>query len=184
MTFSSCPSSPLSLIAKKASLVFPAVSVATIFNFTQRLEEEPFTVVHIASHGEFGDDASQSFLLASDGRLSMDRLEEAVGATRFRDRPVELLALSGCETAAADARSALGLAGVAVKAGARSALGSLWRVEDGATADLVSDFYRALADPTLSRAQALRAAQLQLLAAPRTEHPGLWSPFLLISSWL
>ena len=149
-----------------------------------RLEEEPYTVVHIASHGEFAGDASRSFLLAADGRLSMDRLEEAVGTTRFRDRPVELLALSACETAAGDSRSALGLAGVAVKAGARSALGSLWRVEDDATADLVTTFYAALADPAISRAQALRRAQLRMLAAPRTEHPGLWSPFLLISSWL
>ena len=151
---------------------------------TRSLEEEPFTVVHIASHGEFAGDASHSFLLAGDGRISMDRLEEAVGATRFRERPVELLSLTACETASGDARSALGLAGMAVKAGARSALGSLWRVEDGPTAELVTAFYAGLAEPGVSRAEALRRAQVKLLQSPRTAHPGFWSPFLLISSWL
>jgi CHAT domain-containing protein len=114
----------------------------------------------------------------------MDRLEEAVGATRFRERPVELLSLTACETASGDARSALGLAGMAVKAGARSALGSLWRVEDGPTAELVTAFYAGLAEPGVSRAEALRRAQVKLLQSPRTAHPGFWSPFLLISSWL
>ncbi len=151
---------------------------------TQRLEEEPYTIVHIASHGQFAGDASRSFLLAGDGRLSMDQLEDAVGATRFRERPVDLLTMTACETAAGDARSALGLAGMAVKAGARSALGSLWQVEDDATAELVTAFYAALADPLVSRAEALRRAQAKLLASQKTAHPGFWSPFLLISSWL
>ncbi len=148
------------------------------------LEEEPYTVVHIASHGQFAGDANHSFLLAGDGRLSMNQLEEAIGETRFRERPIELLSLTACETAAGDARSALGLAGIAVKAGARSALGSLWQVEDDATAELVTAFYAALADPAVSRAEALRRAQAKLLASQKTAHPGFWSPFLLISSWL
>jgi len=57
---------------------------------------------------------------------------------------VELLTLSACETAAGDDRAALGLAGVAVKAGARSALATLWSVNDEGSSDLVGDFYRTL----------------------------------------
>lgn len=150
----------------------------------ERLDAGSFDVVHIASHGEFAAEAGRSFVLSGDGRLALDDIEEAVSVTRFRQRPVELLSLTACETAADEPRSALGLAGVAVKAGARSALGTLWRVEDRATADLVSIFYRELSAPDISRAEALRRAQRALLSDPRTAHPGYWAPFLLISSWL
>ncbi len=87
-------------------------------------------------------------------------------------------------TASGDRRSALGLAGVAVRAGARSALATLWYVNDPATAELVSDFYTGLAEPSTSRAAALQHAQIQLLRSKKWRHPGYWSPFLLINSWL
>ena len=97
---------------------------------------------------------------------------------------MELLTLSACQTAAGDDRAALGLAGVAVKAGARSALATLWLINDQAAARLVTAFYRQLQDAGVSKAQALRQAQLQLLADRRYQHPGYWAPFLLIGNWL
>jgi CHAT domain-containing protein len=155
----------------------------------EQLESEltrvPFGIVHIASHGEFGGDASENFLLAYDGRVSMDQLGAFVGATRFRaDQPLELLTLSACESAAGDDRAALGLAGVALRAGARSALATLWSVNDRATADLVIEFYSQLHDPGRSRAEALQHAQVKLLRTRHYRHPSYWAPFLLISSWL
>jgi CHAT domain-containing protein len=108
-----------------------------------------------------------------------------VATTRFREQqPLELLALSACRTAAGDDRAALGLAGVALRAGARSALATLWSVNDQATTDLVSEFYAQLAEPGLSRAQALQRAQVKMLGMHHYRHPGYWSAFLLISSWL
>ena len=74
----------------------------------------------------------------------MDRLGQVVGFFRYREQPLELLTLSACETAAGDDRAALGLAGVAIKAGARSALATLWSVNDEATTVLISEFYRHL----------------------------------------
>ncbi|HME70817.1 MAG TPA: CHAT domain-containing protein [Myxococcota bacterium] len=150
----------------------------------KKLEETPFTIVHIASHGEFRNKVEDSFLLTYDGKLTMDRLGHDVGLSKYRDQPLELLTLSACETAAGDDRAALGLAGVAIKAGARSALGTLWQVNDAAAARLVIDFYTNLQDPETSRAKALQRAQTLMLADPRHEHPGYWSAFLLISSWL
>ena len=94
------------------------------------------------------------------------------------------MTLSACETAAGDERAALGLAGVALRAGARSAVGTLWSVDDEASADLITHFYRELGDPARSRAQALQRAQLALLKTRNYRHPAYWSPFLLISSWL
>ena len=90
-------------------------------SFEQQMRNRPYTIVHIASHGEFDSDPKKSFLLAYDGKLSMDGLEGVMKLARFRDDPVELLTLSACRTAAGDDRAALGIAGVAVKAGARAA---------------------------------------------------------------
>jgi len=150
----------------------------------REVRTRPFGIVHIASHGEFRGEASESFVLAYDQKLSMSELGDAVGRTRLRNEaPLELLTLSACQTAAGDDRAALGLAGVALRAGARSALATLWSVSDEASAKLVQRFYAELAGGA-SRAEALRRAQLELLETRAYRHPGYWAPFLLISSWL
>ena len=148
------------------------------------LREERYTIVHIASHGEVSGDSEQSFVLAFDGKLSVDRLDQFIGLFKYRDDPLELLTLSACDTAEGDDRAALGLAGVAIKAGARSALATLWEVNDEVSARLVIDFYQELRDPSVSRVGALRRAQLKLVEDPRYDHPGFWAPFLLINNWL
>jgi CHAT domain-containing protein len=150
----------------------------------EELRREPFSIVHIASHGHFGKNVEDTFLLAFDARLTMDRLADYVGLFRFREQPLDLLTLSACETAAGDDRAALGLAGIAIRAGARSALATLWHVSDPASYRLVVDFYRHLQNPGVSRAFALQAAQLALLKDPRYDHPCYWAPFLLINNWL
>ena len=148
------------------------------------LETTPYSVVHIASHAEFGRDARKSFLLTYDGRLTMDALERFIKLARFREEPIELLTLSACSTAAGDERAALGLAGVGIKAGARTALASLWFVNDESTARLVSGFYGALADREVSKAEALRRAQLSMLGERKFRHPAYWAPFQIIGNWL
>ena len=150
----------------------------------RELKRTNYSIVHIASHAEFSSDPKKSFLLTYDGRITMDALEQAMKLSRFREEPVELLTLSACRTAAGDERAALGLAGVAVKAGARSALATLWYINDEASSLLVTNFYRRLREPQLSKARALQEAQKELLADPRFRHPGYWSPFLLIGNWL
>lgn len=157
----------------------------SMINVETELESgRPYDIVHIASHGQFESDVHESFLLTSDTRLTMDKLEGFMGVTAYRDRPIELLTLSACQTAVGDDRAALGLAGVAIKAGARSAVATLWSVNDRASAELVSEFYRQLSNPALSKADALREAQLVMLRGNRFRHPVYWSPFLLIGNWL
>jgi CHAT domain-containing protein len=153
-------------------------------NLEKKLKDEQFTIVHVASHGEFGNEIDKTFLLTFDDKLSLDRLNQMVGVFRFRDDPLELLTLSACDTAAGDDRAALGFAGMAIKAGARSAVATLWNINDEASVNLVVDFYRELKDPLVSRALALKRAQIKMLENPRYEHPGFWSPFLLINNWL
>lgn len=148
------------------------------------LKKEPFSMVHIASHAQFGGESRDTFLLAFDSKFSMERFGDYVGLFRFRDEPLDLLTLSACETAAGDDRAALGLAGVAVRAGARSAIATLWHVNDPASFELIGEFYRQLKVSGTSRAAALQAAQLKLLDDLRYDHPGYWAPFLLINNWL
>jgi CHAT domain-containing protein len=153
-------------------------------SLAQTVDQGQFSIVHIASHGEFAADPAKSFLLTSQGKLTLTQLAKTIGQLRFRDQPLELLTLSACETAQGDDRTALGLAGVAIQAGARSAVATLWRVSDEATAVLMQRFYEHLRAPGTSRAQALQQAQLSLLHDPNYASPVYWSPFLLINNWL
>ena len=159
----------------------------TLNRLDRELREASYTIVHIASHGEFGSGPDDSFLLAFDGKLTLDGLEDFLKLSQFRDEPVELLTLSACKTAAGDDRSALGLAGVAVKAGARSALASLWSISDQAASILLTKFYEQLTDPKMSKAKALQNAQRAFIEDDQLvalRHPAYWSPFLLIGNWL
>lgn len=152
--------------------------------FQSELQAHAFDLVHIASHGEFGDDPGRTFVMAFDGPLTMDDLERDIKFGEYRAEPLELLTLSACETAAGDDRAALGLAGIALKSGARSALATLWFINDRASSDLVVAFYRALQRPRESRAKALQAAQRAMLRDPVFSHPAYWAPFLLVGDWL
>lgn len=155
-----------------------------IARLERELKEGPFTILHIASHARFTSDVNNTFLLMFDGKLSMSQLDRLIGLFRYRQDPLELLTLSACQTATGDDRAALGLAGVAIKAGARSALATLWFINDEASTKLVSEFYRQLHDAPVSKAVALQRAQLKLLEDAVYEHPAYWSPFLLLNNWL
>lgn len=152
--------------------------------FEKALKSDRYNVVHIASHGHFSDNIEESFIMAADQPMTLNDLTQYVGLYRFREQPLELLTLSACETAAGNEQAALGLAGVAVKVGARSVLATLWAVDDKAAASLVTEFYHQLGRSDVSRAMAVQRAQQKLLQAPNFSHPGYWSPFILINNWL
>ena len=78
----------------------------------------------------------------------------------------------------------MGLAGIAVRSGARSTIASLWSVEDSATATLMENFYQELAIAQTTKANALRRAQISLLKNPQYTHPFYWAPFVLVGNWL
>jgi CHAT domain-containing protein len=156
----------------------------TSHRLAAELEGGPYRIVHIATHGRIEADVRKSFLLTHDARLTMDDLDRLIGLKKHSRTPVELLTLSACETALGDDRSALGLAGIAVKAGARSAVATLWSISDDATTVLMLEFFRQLRTGTTSRALALQRAQRHTLADSRFAHPGYWAPFLLIGGWL
>jgi len=148
------------------------------------MTEGRYSIVHIATHGQFDSDHRNSFLLTYDDRMTMNRLEESLSLRRYEEEPIDLLVLSACQTASGDDRAALGMAGIAIKAGARSALASLWFISDASTSVLMQNFYSNLSGGDDSKAEALRQAQIELLSDPAYRHPAYWAPFLLIGNWL
>ena len=150
-----------------------------------QVKAAPFPVVHLATHGQFSSNAENTFILAWDTQINVKQLGGLLQAREQSDRkPIELLVLSACQTASGDNRAALGLAGVAVRSGARSTLATLWPVDDQSTSDLMVAFYQALDQSKKTKAEALRDAQLALLKQPQFRHPFYWAPFVLLGNWL
>ena len=180
--------------------LFPDSTILLNEQFTsqtlrQQLETAEYPIVHLATHGQFGSTSDQTFILSgSESEEKEDRLinvKQFDELLRVRNRsssqPIELLVLSACETAQGDNQAILGLAGVAVRAGAQSTIATLWGANDEATAELMGYFYQNLnQDQDISKAEALRDAQLQLLNNPDSpySHPYYWAPFVLIGNWL
>ena len=153
--------------------------------FSTVLDQRPYPVVHLATHGQFSSDPKETFLLSWSDRISIqdfDRLFQKRMLGQFK--PIELLVMSACQTAAGDNRAALGLAGFALRSGARSTIASLWSVNDQATSELMRAFYTQLIDGGLSKAEALRQAQIKVLSDPLYQHPNFWSAFVLVGNWL
>lgn len=148
-------------------------------NLQEQVINENYPVFHLATHGKFSGNAESSFLQAFEQQISLTELENLLSNSK---NPIELLTLSGCQTAAGNDRSTLGLAGVAIRSGVRSTLGSLWFVDDATTVDFMSDFYRYLKEG-MTKAEALRQAQLNQIATPGS-HASIWSSFVLIGNWL
>ncbi|PIG92784.1 CHAT domain-containing protein [Gloeocapsopsis sp. IPPAS B-1203] len=151
----------------------------------KQVNSQSFPVVHLATHGQFSSNIEQTFILAWDKPINVNELNDLLrNRTQNSSSAIELLVLSACETATGDKRAALGIAGIAVRAGARSTLASLWSVDDQSTALLMSQFYAELASSQVNKATALRQAQLSLLKNPNYAHPMYWSAYVLVGNWL
>lgn len=158
----------------------------TLENLRAKIDKVAFGIVHIATHGQFSSKAQDTFLVAWDSRINVKDLNDLL---RERDQkiasPIELLVLSACQTATGDKKATLGLAGFAVRSGARSTLATLWQVNDESTAELMVGFYKQLIqNPGISKAKALQIAQIELSKQPRYQHPFYWASFVLVGNWL
>ncbi|AFZ61380.1 CHAT domain-containing protein [Anabaena cylindrica FACHB-243] len=161
---------------------------------TSKLKEKiglnNFKIVHLATHGNFSSNLENTFILAWDKELKIQELGQFLQTNQLQESSfIELLVLSACKTASGDNRATLGLAGVAVRAGARSTLASLWLVDDKSTAQLMTHFYQELSQAqkvnNITKAKALQKAQLALLNDENFEwkKPYYWSSFVLVGNW-
>lgn len=155
----------------------------TLQEFGRNVGDGSHRIVHIASHGFFGGTAEESFIMTYDEILTIGGLQDLLQRDAAKSLPIELLTLSACQTAEGDDRSPLGISGAALKARARSALGTLWPVSDDAARDIMPKFYRGMVQEGRSKAQALRQAQTDILTDPRYAHPFFWAPFVLVGDW-
>ncbi|MFP4104369.1 CHAT domain-containing protein, partial [Coleofasciculus sp.] len=160
-------------------------------NIRNQINTASFNLIHIATHGKFSSNPQQTFLLDWSGRINVKDLDSLLRTNEpNRTSAIELLVLSACETATGDKRAALGLAGIAVRAGARSTLATLWQVNDASTAEFMRRFYQQLKEPQLSKAEALRQTQIAFLTEypddPDKDYlrPYHWASFILIGNWL
>lgn len=113
--------------------------------------------LHVATHAEFMPGGpSQARIYTGTGSVSLQEF------ARLRQQrtgsPLELFVLSACRTALGDSDSELGFAGLALQAGSRSAIGTLWYVDDVATSAYFLQLYRFL-DQGMQKADALRATR-------------------------
>jgi CHAT domain-containing protein len=186
----------------------------TIENFiSQNSGQKRYGIIHLGTHAEFlPGDTKDSYIQFYNGKLNMPelrKLSSQFGWDSAATQPVELLVLSACQTAIGNEKAELGFAGLAVQAGVKSALASLWQVSDLGTLGLMSEFYQDLSNAPI-KAEALRNAQLAMLkgrvridngklilsdgvteALPSDlpqgnlvmSHPYFWSPFTLIGNW-
>ncbi|PSN17055.1 hypothetical protein C7271_19735 [filamentous cyanobacterium CCP5] len=157
----------------------------TASTLQKEVNQNDFPILHLATHGQFSSSLDQTFLIGWDEPLRIQDFQVLVREQLPEiQKPIELLVLSACETAEGDDRAALGLAGFAVRSGARSTLATLWAVNDQSTSALISEFYHQLAQDGTSKAEALRQAQMVLLNDPQYAHPFYWAPFVLVGNWL
>jgi len=156
-------------------------------NLEQQLKKVPSPLIHLATHGQFSSNPEETFIVTWGDRIKVKDLESILQAREesVDAQPIELLVLSACQTAEGDKRAALGIAGIALRSGARSTLATLWSVEDRSTVKLMNQFYQQLAATNDStKAHALREAQLALMHSESYSHPYYWAPFILVGNWL
>lgn len=155
-------------------------------NFLNQLINHPFSVIHLATHGEFSSDATKTVIYAWDKKIPVEKFGQLLQQReQTRREPIQLLVLSACQTASGDKRAALGLAGVALRANASSTVASLWRVSDDSTAQLMDDFYQQLSQG-IPKAEALANVQRKFINNPDNpshQHPYYWAAFILAGNW-
>jgi CHAT domain-containing protein len=159
-------------------------------NFNTVINGETFSVAHLATHGQFSSNPQDTFLLTAatgddNGKIAANDLAVLFRVRgRIQPEPIELLILSACETAVGDNLATLGIAGTAYRAGARSVIATLWTLDDAPTVKFTEQLYKNLGQSNVSKAEALRRAQIELLKDPQFEHPRYWSPYILAGNWL
>jgi CHAT domain-containing protein/tetratricopeptide (TPR) repeat protein len=143
-------------------------------------------VLHLATHGQFSSRPENTFILANDGPINVLQFDNFLRHEREGlNQTLSMLVLSACQTASGDNRAALGLAGASIRAGASSTLASLWHINDKSTAIFIGEFYRELVQNKVTKAEALRRAQVKLLRDyPNYSRPSFWAPYVLVGNWL
>ena len=184
--------SALPEVAAEVEKISELIPASTLLNqdFTseaiaKQSQNSSINIVHLATHGQFSSKREETFLLTWGGRINVNEMSELLHNRQTKQsQGLDLLVLSACDTASGDDRAVLGLAGFAVRSGARSTIATLWPVKDKAASLLMTEFYKQLKQPGATKAQALQRAQVNLLSKTDFKDPFFWSAFVLVGSWM
>lgn len=158
---------PLPFAPVESSIITPILWQGEVFlnqaftlaQFDQQRNQQRYGIVHLATHAEFDQaNPASSYLQFWDERLDFQKLRQL----NLSKPPVELMALSACQTAIGSEFDEFGIAGLSIQLGVKSSLASLWNVDDLATFMLMTQFYHHL-NQSIIKAEALRQAQLAML---------------------
>ncbi|NER23451.1 MAG: CHAT domain-containing protein [Symploca sp. SIO1C2] len=131
---------------------------STFNNLQTQHQENTYRLIHLATHADFSS-TKDAYIQLWDRKLKLDSMREL----KLYDQPqVELLVLSACRTAIGNEEAEMGFAGLAFRTGVKTALASLWKVEDNGTLGLMTAFYTQLSD-SKTKAEALQKAQLAMI---------------------
>ncbi|NDJ20632.1 CHAT domain-containing protein [Nostoc sp. B(2019)] len=131
---------------------------ATLGNLKVMRHHQPFGIIHMATHADFSTGTlSNSYIQLWEDKLRLNQIRQL----RLNDPQVEMLVLSACRTALGNREAEIGFAGLAVLAGVKTSIASLWAVSDAGTAALMTKFYESLRTAPI-RAEALRQAQVAM----------------------
>ncbi|WP_254564230.1 CHAT domain-containing protein [Oscillatoria sp. HE19RPO] len=161
-------------------------------NLKNSIQTSNFSILHLATHGNFSSQRYLTFVLAGQGIIDIADFNSLFKVNSDSSKnPIELLVLSACQTAKGDRKSALGIAGVTVTSRINNTIASLWSVSDESTTILMNNFYQKLTElsttlpeSTYNLSQALQEAQKIMITEEnrkgRHHHPYYWSPFILL----
>ncbi|WGV29099.1 CHAT domain-containing protein [Halotia branconii] len=152
--------------------------------FIQELSKEDFDILHLTTHAQFSSIPRRTGFLTWDQLVNVNQFGTLLkNQAQIHQNAIELLVLSACQTAKGNKMSALGIAGVAAQAGARSIIATLWLVDSKSSVILMDEFYKNI-KKGVPKSEALRLAQIALTAIPEYNNPYHWAPYLLVGSWL
>jgi CHAT domain-containing protein len=173
------------------SHIFPQADIytgkdATLARIASTQPTQPVPYIHFATHGVINSrEPKESYLLLAGkpGRLSVKDLVEDTYGMSFNG--TRLVTLSACQTSIGgwDPSAVYSsLSRAFAKAGAPTVVASLWSVNDTATRDMMTVFYKELAAGQ-PKAEAMRRAQLAVMHDARFTHPFFWAPFIVLGDW-
>ena len=123
----------------------------------EKAREKPVDILHLATHAEFIDQQPDGArIYTSNGELALQELGKQL--RQKQTKPIGLFVLNACRTAIGNEGRELGMAGLALQAGATSAIGNLWYVDDAVSAAFTVQFHRFM-NQGLHKDQALQMTQ-------------------------